>query len=94
MDDEIRMTNDESSTLDWALKNVDSEDRLIKEFKFDDFKQAMVFADKVGDLAEANNHHPLMHVTWGRVAVEWWSHDAGGVTERDREMAAKTDELA
>ena len=77
----------------WETKTADGEERLCKEFKFDDFKQALAFATKLGELAEAKNHHPLMHVTWGEVVVEWWSHDAGGVTDRDRELAEATDKL-
>lgn len=78
---------------DWTEVNIDGETRLIKEFDFADFKAAMAFANKLGELAEANNHHPLMHITWGKVTVEWWSHDQHGVTDRDRELAAKTDTL-
>lgn len=66
---------------------------MVRQFKFDDFKQAMAFTDKVGELAEANGHHPLVQTTWGSVTVEWWTHKIGGLHQNDAVMAAKTDKL-
>ncbi|MGQ9511379.1 MAG: 4a-hydroxytetrahydrobiopterin dehydratase, partial [Thermaceae bacterium] len=47
----------------------------------------------VGELAERENHHPRLEVEWGRVTVEWWTHSAKGITDKDLEMARLTDEL-
>jgi 4a-hydroxytetrahydrobiopterin dehydratase len=63
-------------------------------FRFEDFAQALAFTNAVGELAEAENHHPALLTEWGRVTVTWWTHVARGVTRSDLAMAAKTDELA
>ncbi|MBI5241441.1 MAG: 4a-hydroxytetrahydrobiopterin dehydratase [Elusimicrobia bacterium] len=67
--------------------------RLVKEFKFPDFKSALAFADRVGELAERVNHHPELTVAWGRAAVSLWTHKIGGLTEADFVFAAKVDAL-
>ncbi len=77
--------------MDWQV--LENPERLYKEFRFPDFREALAFADRVGALAEEKGHHPRLTVEWGRVAVEWWTHTAGGVTEKDREMARLTDGL-
>ncbi len=66
---------------------------LVKEFKFKDFKQALEFVNKVGELAEAANHHPDIELSWGRVKIRLSSHDVGTVTERDQQMAGQIDQL-
>jgi 4a-hydroxytetrahydrobiopterin dehydratase len=67
---------------------------LEREFRFDDFAGAMAFANRVAELAEAENHHPDMEVGWGRVKLRWSTHSAGGVTDRDRELATRSSALA
>lgn len=67
---------------------------LRKRFAFGDFAAALAFANRVGGAAEAANHHPDLAVGWGYVEVAWVSHDAGGITERDVQMASRCDELA
>ncbi len=67
--------------------------RLVKSFKFKNFKQALEFANRVGELAEAEGHHPDLYVRWGEVRVYWWTHKIGGLHENDFIMAAKTDRL-
>ncbi|MCH1927346.1 4a-hydroxytetrahydrobiopterin dehydratase [Shewanella sp. C31] len=68
-------------------------ERLAKAFRFRDFREALAVAHRVGELAERENHHPRLTVEWGRVTVEWWTHTAGGITEKDRQMARLTDAL-
>jgi len=67
--------------------------KLSKSFTFADFKSALAFVVELGALAEKANHHPDIELGWGRVRVTWTTHDAGGITSLDLEMAAKTDTL-
>ena len=66
---------------------------LERELRFSDFAAAMAFVNRVAELAEAENHHPDIVVRYDRVTLRWWTHTAGGITDRDRELAAKTDAL-
>ena len=76
---------------DWSL----SEDakKISKTFTFKNFKEALGFANKVGDIAEAEGHHPDMLVGWGKVHIELTTHAIGGLSENDFIVAAKIDEL-
>ena len=67
---------------------------LERHWRLPDFAQAMALAQAVAELAERLNHHPDLHVGWGRLAVVWTTHDAGGVTALDLHAARATDELA
>jgi len=77
----------------WSTCRIEGIERLRRSFSFADFRQALAFANAVGELAEQHNHHPALRVEWGKVTVDWWSHDVGGISERDRQMAAATDLL-
>jgi 4a-hydroxytetrahydrobiopterin dehydratase len=79
---------------DWERVEEDGIERLRRVFRFRDFAEALAFANRVGAVAEAENHHPALLVEWGRVTVTWWTHVAGGLTSADFALAAKTDELA
>jgi len=72
---------------------VVDEHHLEKEFTFPDFRQALGFTNKVGELAEAQNHHPDIFLGWGRVKLTIWSHKINGLTESDFVLAAKADQL-
>ncbi len=78
---------------EWQIKEVDGEKRLERIFKFKDFAQALEFTNKIGAIAEQQDHHPLIVTEWGRVTVDWWTHKIGGLHKNDFIMAAKTDEL-
>ena len=67
---------------------------LRKRYTFDDFAGAMAFANRVAEAAEQADHHPDLLVGWGACEVAWVSHSAGGITEKDREMAERTSSLA
>ena len=67
---------------------------LERTFTFDGFRDALAFVNRVGDLAEAENHHPDIAIDYNRVTLRWWTHTAGGITDRDRELAEKSAELA
>jgi len=66
---------------------------LEKLFRFDDFRQALDFTNRVGELAEEQDHHPDIYLAWGRVKVTIWTHKIDGLTESDFVFAAKVDAL-
>jgi 4a-hydroxytetrahydrobiopterin dehydratase len=76
---------------DWNL--LREPNRLVKEFKFKDFKKALEFTNRLGDLAEKENHHPDIFLSWGLVRVEFWTHNANGLTDLDFALARQTDQL-
>ena len=70
-----------------------AEHHLQKEYKFKDFREALAFTNKVGALAEAQQHHPDIYLAWGKVKLTLWTHKIDGLTESDFVMAAKSDKL-
>jgi 4a-hydroxytetrahydrobiopterin dehydratase len=73
---------------------VRAEHHLDKEFPFPDFRSALAFTNRVGELAEEQGHHPEIHLGWGHVRIEIWTHKIDGLTESDFVLAAKIDRLA
>jgi 4a-hydroxytetrahydrobiopterin dehydratase len=71
-----------------------SGDALERSFKFPDFASALAFTVRLGMLAEKRDHHPDVLLGWGKAKVLWTTHDAGGITALDLELAAATDGLA
>ena len=67
---------------------------LQRGFRFADFREAMAFVNRLADAAEEENHHPDIAVSWNAVTVRWWTHTKRAITERDVELARRTDELA
>jgi 4a-hydroxytetrahydrobiopterin dehydratase len=65
--------------------------RLERTFEFKGFAPALAFANKVGEIAEKEAHHPDLHIRWGACTVEIWTHKINGLTESDFILAAKTD---
>jgi len=72
---------------------VVEEHHLEKRFKFDDFRQALQFTNKVGELAESIGHHPDIYLTWGQCRLVVWTHKIDGLAEADFIFAAKVDAL-
>ncbi len=66
---------------------------LEKEYRFADFREALQFTNKVGELAEEQGHHPDIHLSWGKVNLLIWTHKIDGLTESDFILAAKADTL-
>jgi len=66
---------------------------LRKAWKFPDFRTALAFVNRVGDVAETQGHHPDIALGWGRVEITLWTHAAGGLTDNDFILAAKLDRL-
>jgi len=77
---------------DWTPVAREGVMQLERVFKFRNFKQALAFTNRVGDIAEAVGHHPALLTEWGKVTVTWWSHEAGGLHKNDFIMAARTDQ--
>ena len=73
--------------------NVINEHHLNRDFKFPDFKSALDFVNKVGNLAEQQGHHPDILLKWGQVGITIWTHKVDGLTESDFILAAKIDRL-
>jgi len=96
--DEPKLTESEISELqpqvaEWQVKEVNGMKRLERVFKFKNFAQALEFTNKIGAIAEQEDHHPLIITEWGRVTVDWWTHTIGGLHKNDFIMAAKSDYL-
>jgi 4a-hydroxytetrahydrobiopterin dehydratase len=66
---------------------------LQRTFELESFPAALDFVNRVGALAEEEDHHPDISISYREVTLRWWTHTAGGITDRDRELAAKTDAL-
>lgn len=66
---------------------------VARAFAFSDFVAALGFAVKVGCVAERRDHHPDLALGWGKARVVWTTHDAGGVTQLDLDLAEATDKL-
>ena len=65
--------------------------RLEGSYQFKNFLESLAFANKVGEVAEKEGHHPDLHVAWGQCRVEIWTHKINGLTESDFVLAAKAD---
>lgn len=78
---------------DWQILDRNGVNQLERVFKFINFAQALAFTNKVGEIAEEEQHHPVLKTEWGKVTVTWWTHKIGGLHRNDFIMAAKTDKL-
>lgn len=66
---------------------------ITRTFSFPDFRQALAFVNKVGELAELQGHHPDILLSWGKAEITTWTHKINGLTESDFILAAKIDKL-
>jgi len=78
--------------LDGGWQVVDDR-QLEKEYRFKDFREALDFTNRIGELAEAQGHHPDIFLAWGKVKLTIWTHKINGLTESDFVLAAKADRL-
>lgn len=76
--------------LGWKLIE---EHHLEKDYTFKDFKEALAFTNKVGEVAEEEGHHPDIYLAWGKVKIKLWTHKINGLSENDFILAAKCDRL-
>ncbi|WP_192036735.1 4a-hydroxytetrahydrobiopterin dehydratase [Halomonas sp. YLGW01] len=79
---------------EWQIIERDGIMQLERVFKFRNFKQALAFTNRVGEIAEEAGHHPALLTEWGKVTVTWWSHEMKGLHKNDFILAARTDEVA
>src|ERR1700743_864182 len=82
-----------SQELGGGWKGVDGH-HLEREFTFKDFRGALDFTNRVGELAEKQNHHPDIYLAWGKVKLTLWTHTVGGLSESDFIFAAKVNKLS
>ena len=75
---------------EWKVLDAHS---ITRTFTFPDFRQALDFVNKVGELAESQGHHPDIFLTWGKAEITTWTHKINGLSESDFILAAKIDEL-
>ena len=78
---------------DWQVLDVNGIRRIRRTFTFKDFRGALEFTMRVGELAESEQHHPDIHLAWGKVMIESWTHKIRGLHENDFILAAKIDAL-
>jgi 4a-hydroxytetrahydrobiopterin dehydratase len=71
--------------------HLNAHGHLERRYAFPDFAAAMRFANRLGEIADAEGHHPDLHVSWGACRVEIWTHKIHGLTESDFYLAAKAD---
>lgn len=76
-------------TTSWKTEN----NKLVKEFVFHDFREAWSFMCRVAELAEKHNHHPDWSNSYNRVSIQLTTHDKGGITEKDYELAKAIDNI-
>jgi 4a-hydroxytetrahydrobiopterin dehydratase len=74
----------------WKVIN---EHHLEKNYAFPDFRQALDFTNRVGEVAEQQGHHPDIYLAWGKVIITVWTHAIDGLTESDFILAAKADQV-
>jgi len=67
---------------------------LQRTFVFESFPAAIAFVNRIAELADSENHHPDIAVSYKKVTLRWATHSANAITERDRELAARSAELA
>lgn len=79
------------SVADWEL--IGGNQKIIKKFKFKDFREAMIFVNKVASIANQEDHHPNIHIFYNKVELELWTHAIGGLSDNDFIMASKIDKI-
>jgi len=75
---------------DWKITE---NKKISREYSFVNYKHTMDFVNKVANLAEKEGHHPVMHVHYGKVFIELWTHSIDGLSENDFIMASKIERL-
>jgi 4a-hydroxytetrahydrobiopterin dehydratase len=79
-------------TPDWLLLR-DGTHKLRRQYKFKNFKEALLFVNKVGELAEAEGHHPDITIVYNKVMLDFFTHAVGGLSENDFIMVAKINKI-
>lgn len=79
---------------DWKIIDANGVNQLQRQYRFKNFVQALEFANKLGEIAEEEDHHPAILVEYGKVTLTWWTHKIKGLHINDFIMAARSDRLA
>jgi 4a-hydroxytetrahydrobiopterin dehydratase len=77
------------SVPDWQIESGE----LVRTFLFKDFRASLAFVNKVGEIAESAGHHPDIDIRYNKVRLALVTHDAGGITQKDFDLAAAADKL-
>jgi 4a-hydroxytetrahydrobiopterin dehydratase len=88
----VALTDHEAQNLltslpDWNIQGGE----LVRTFSFKDFRASLAFVNRVGELAESAGHHPDIDIRYNKVRLALVTHDAGGLTKNDFDLAAKAD---
>lgn len=78
----------------WHINLIEGVAQLRKNYDFKNFRQALALTNSIGALAEAENHHPELTTSWGKLSVSWWTHSVQGLHRNDFIMAARCDALS
>ena len=76
----------------WDIHVIDGIPQLQRVYRFKNFVNAMLFANRITELAEQENHHPSILVEWGKLRLTWWTHTIKGLHKNDFIMAARSDD--
>jgi 4a-hydroxytetrahydrobiopterin dehydratase len=92
---ERRLLNQDEVTSELTKLNgwQTNDNKLTRKFSFANFAEALAFVNRVGEIAEAADHHPDITFGWGYAEISTTTHDRGGVTDVDIALASKIDEL-
>ena len=77
----------------WAVVEHDGHPELTRTFTFKGFTPGVRLVNAIADLAESEGHHPDLHLSYGSLRIDLWTHAAGGLTENDFVLAAKMDRI-
>ena len=77
----------------WTIEETGGLEKLFRQYKFSNFCMALDFTNKIGSLAEKEDHHPVLVTQWGSVEVFWWTHVVHGLHQNDFVMAARCDQI-
>ncbi|HKW60749.1 MAG TPA: 4a-hydroxytetrahydrobiopterin dehydratase [Candidatus Dormibacteraeota bacterium] len=78
---------------DWKVADAGGHLQLTRTFRFKSFMPGVELVNRIAEIAEAEGHHPDLHLAYGSLRVELWTHAAGGLTENDFVLAAKIDRI-
>ena len=79
------------SETEWSLIEKSGVTQLHRKYNFSNFEKALIFTNKVGEIAEEEGHHPKIVTEWGSVTVYWWSHKIKKIHSNDIILAARCD---
>ncbi len=92
--DEILIPMEDAQKRHRAVANwIIQDNSLLREFKFKDFNQAIIFVNNIAKLAEEENHHPDIFISYNKVKLTLTTHKSGGLTTKDFALAYKIDHL-